>query len=168
MKRRNLFFLFGLLLIALWVGGASSECSDGSATANRERQMTEQMTGEALSAVGFPAIHNWQEKRMVKMLYELRDTEISTITYIVDFNGRRLKLCDSVGYGIPFAAQYSAPEVVYDSVHGVMGRPQPEPNGLYMPSSADSTWVMCLNKKDKKVHPVYVEPRIIVSPFPLD
>jgi hypothetical protein len=45
--------------------------------------------------------------------------------------------------------------------------PQPEPNGLFMPAAADGTWVMCLDPKDKAVKPVFVEPRVIVSPFPL-
>lgn len=43
---------------------------------------------------------------------------------------------------------------------------QAEPNGLYMPDSAEATWVMCSDGKGG-VAPVYSEPRLIVSPFPL-
>jgi hypothetical protein len=45
--------------------------------------------------------------------------------------------------------------------------PQAEPNGLFMPSSAEGTWLMLLDSKNEP-HPVYIEPRIIVSPFSLN
>jgi hypothetical protein len=44
--------------------------------------------------------------------------------------------------------------------------PQADPNALFSPQSAESTWVMLLDKNDKP-RPVYFEPRIICSPFPL-
>ena len=44
---------------------------------------------------------------------------------------------------------------------------QADPNGLFAPASADGTWVMCLDPKTKEVKPVYIEPRVIVTPFEL-
>ena len=42
---------------------------------------------------------------------------------------------------------------------------QAEPNGLFMPPTAEGSWVICGTKDDLK--PVYTEPRVIVSPFRL-
>jgi hypothetical protein len=46
--------------------------------------------------------------------------------------------------------------------------PQSEPNGLFMPTTAEGTWVTCINPNSTgEIAPVYVEPRVIVSPFKL-
>ena len=45
--------------------------------------------------------------------------------------------------------------------------PQAEPNGMFSPAAAEGTWVMLKNPNGTDVKPVYVESRIIVSPFPL-
>lgn len=41
------------------------------------------------------------------------------------------------------------------------------PGGLYMPSQAEGTWIMALDSAGD-AHPLYVEPRVIVSPFRLE
>jgi hypothetical protein len=45
--------------------------------------------------------------------------------------------------------------------------PQADPNGLFMPTSSSATWLMMIDPKTNKPRPVYVEPEIVVSPFPL-
>jgi hypothetical protein len=123
-----------------------------------------------------PGVTRFTEKRNLKMLYEMRDNpKLATIAYIVDLNGKLHKVCDALGYGFPYATQFTNPmrDTYYgsggpssgSSVH--MSMPQPEPNGLFMPNSADGTWIMCLNPETKDVQPVYIEPRVVVSPFPL-
>jgi hypothetical protein len=83
-------------------------------------------------------------------------------------NNQLTKLCDSVGYGLPYATQYTNPQhLAYDNAHGGVILPQADPNGLYSPASAEGTWVLCVDHKDGKAKPVYVEPRVIVSPIPL-
>lgn len=44
---------------------------------------------------------------------------------------------------------------------------QAEPNGLFMPSSSDGTWVMLLDTAGNP-QPIYVEPKVIVSPIKLN
>jgi hypothetical protein len=44
---------------------------------------------------------------------------------------------------------------------------QAEPNGLYMPSGAEGTWVQMLDPDTNQVEPVYIEPRVTISPFRL-
>ncbi len=150
---------------------AEGGCDNGIEGSDKiQRRQQEQLSLQATQQVGMPAIVNFQEKRMLKMILELRDTEIKTITYIVDFNGKLHKVCDSVGYGFPYATQYTNPQKIAYASHqtGVATLPQADPNGLFSPGSADGTWVMCLNQETKKISPIYVEPHVIVSPFAMD
>lgn len=144
MKRSILFFLF--LLVA---------CGNDE----RDRQATEQRMQEMRAQVGLPNIVNFTEAKFAKLTAELRDQEIRTWTYYIDMSGQRHLLCESVGYGLPYSVQITNPQ------KGT-GLPQAEPNGLYMPESADATWVLCSDGKGG-VAPVYSEPHLIVSPFPL-
>lgn len=136
----------------------------------------EKMAKEGERQTGLPAITNFTEKRMVKWLYELRDQpNYRTYTYITTMNGQLIKICDSVGYGISASIQYSNPEKVvdYESFVGdyvdthIGTLPQAEPNGLFMPQGLAATYVMCVVPDKDEVQAVYLEPDIIVSPFPL-
>lgn len=138
-----------------------------------QAQQQEQMTMEATQQTGMPAIKNFNERKMAKMLFELRDqANLPTTTYLwSEYQGVTKKLCNSFGYGLPYAVQYTNPEKVAASAHsyGYAILPQADPNGLFMPDSADATWIMCQNPAvPSDVRPVYVEPKIIVSPFTLD
>lgn len=144
-----------------------------SGSAQKEQQAQEVLTGEALAQTGMPAIQNFRERKLVKDIYELRDQEgLVTYTYLWnEFNGKLVYLGETVGYGVPYAAQYSASlkrDNYWDrSAEGSLALPQPEPNGLYLPESAEGTWVMLKDPSGDEVRPVYVEPRIVVSPFKL-
>ena len=126
---------------------------------------------QAIEQVGMPAIVNFAEKRMMKDILEMRDRNIPTTTYIVDMNGKLHKICDSMGFGLPYATQYTNPQraLRYSELpeHGNLALPQADPNGLYSPASADGTWVQCIDPKTKKATVLYIEPHVIVSPFPL-
>ncbi|MBI3634525.1 MAG: hypothetical protein HY228_02810 [Candidatus Yonathbacteria bacterium] len=119
-----------------------------------------------------PAIKNFRERKILKEILELRDQEgLVTYTYLWnEYNGQKVFLCNSIGYGIPYATQYSNPQkdTFYTSSSSAhIALPQADPNGLFSPASAEGTWVFCKNPNGKDVRPIYVEPRIIVSPFPL-
>lgn len=125
---------------------------------------------EANMQVGMPGISNFQERKLVKYLYELRDqADFATYTYIVDLQAGLHLFCESIGYGIPYAVQFSNPvrTVQYLYQGGIEQLPQPEPNGLFMPDALSATWVMCLDPETKAPRPIYVEPQIVVSPFKL-
>lgn len=143
----------------------------GSKSKSDEQQSvaTEQLTQQKNAEVGMPAITNFTESKLVKMLYELRDqADFATYTYTINMNGDRKLLCRSIGYGIPYAVQFSNPlRTVYKSTYGIEQLPQAEPNGLFMPDALSATWVMCADPEGKGVRPVYVEPLIVVSPFAL-
>ena len=155
-----------------------SACSPPPTSSDRQRAQQEQILSEGTSQVGMPAIKNFRERRLLKDILELRDQEgLVTYSYVwSEMQAKMVFLCDSIGYGIPYATQFTAPEAVQTYNLGASGHgnidyygkerlPQADPNGLYSPSSAEGTWIMCKNPNGKEVRPVYVEPRLIVSPF---
>lgn len=154
--------LLALPLIALALGA----CNDRPSADEKQRRQTEQLMSQATNEIGMPGIVNFREKRMMKMLYELRDSELTTFTYIKANDNGLTFLCHSVGYGLPGATQYTSPQkVVYDNGRYTM--PQAEPNGLFMPSQMDASWIMCVDPAEGRAKPVYVEDKLLVSPYPL-
>ncbi len=145
-------------------------CEHGSTPTDRKQAIAqEQLAAEADAQVGMPGITTFTEKRMVRLLYERRDKELATFSYVMDMTGRLWHVCDSIGYGLPYGVQFTNPEKdIYSttdsSVHHNL--PEPEPNGLFMPPTAEGTWIMCAGDKGQ-IDPVYVEPRVVVSPHRL-
>ncbi len=156
----------------------SSSCAPDKTSNDVQRDAQNKILSEGTSAVGMPAIHNFRERRQLKDIYEMRDQEgLITYTYLYnEMQGKLVFLCGSIGYGIPAATQYTAPETMQtynldgagsgNRFYGAERMSQADPNGLFSPPSAEGTWVTCLGP-DKQQHPVYVEPRVIVSPFKL-
>jgi len=144
-----------------------SACDVKETSTQIERKKQEELSLRGVESVGMPAITNFAEKRMMKDIIELRDQNVATYVYITDMNGRLHKICNAVGYGLPYATQYTNPMRISGDGHGYVTLPQADPNGLYSPASADGTWVLCVDTKSGKPKPVYIEPRVIVSPMPL-
>jgi hypothetical protein len=148
-------------LLSVFVMLSAQNCSEAD---RKQAAATNKLAEEAHRRIGMPGVVNFTEKRLLRQLFELRDQEISTYTYVVDWQGRLFHVCDSIGFGMPFSAQFSNPEK-YTGNGGSI--PQPEPNGLFPPTSTTATWVICADPAGD-FRPVYVEPSIIVSTFPLN
>ena len=135
---------------------------------SKQRNAQERILKEATSQTGMPAIKNFRERKLMKQIIEMRDQD-GLVTYTYTFsevNGTPTFLCNSVGYGLPAAMQYTNPEKYISG--GSTTMPQADPNGLFSPDSAEGTWVLCSDPSGSAgTKPVYVEPRIIVSPFKL-
>lgn len=165
------------LIIVAVLGLTACAPPPSSNDTQRERQNV--LLTEGVSQVGLPAIHNFREMKLLKDIYELRDQDgLVTFTYTFSEQTGALRFfCNSIGYGIPYAAQFSAGETIQryflPEVSGAAREwghdrlPQAEPNGLFPPQSADGTWIMCADPKGGAARVVYVEPRVIVSPFKL-
>jgi len=149
-------FVAILLLSIAFVG--CKDNSDESATTTR--------MAELRSEVGLPKVANFTEAKFANLTTELRDQEIRTWSYYLDIQGGRHLLCESIGYGLPYSVQVTNPMRTVNSYHDSSVIPQAEPNGLFMPESAEATWVLCSDGKGG-VAPVYSEPALLVSPFPL-
>ena len=141
--------------------------SDGVQQAQQEKLLQ-----EGTAQVGMPAIKNFRERKLLKDILELRDqTGLTTYTYIwSDYHACHIWVCDSIGYGIPYATEFTNPQKLVAtncSQCEHMSLPQADPNGLFSPASADGTWVMCKDPNGESVKPVFFEPRMTVSPFKL-
>lgn len=162
-----------LLLVSALFAGCQPTTTAEKTVDNTVSKETEMKMGEAHRQVGLPLIKNWREKRLAKEIYEKRDSvNLVTYTYIVDLSGKFHFLGETVGYGLPYATQYSSPQKLIThegfgqggSDYGVT-LPQSEPNGLFMPTESSATWVMM--KTDRGLEPQYIEPTIVVFTFKL-
>lgn len=161
---------YALLLVSLFAG-----CGERQPTSDDvQRQQQEKILAEGTAQVGMPGIKNFRERKLLKDILEMRDqTGLVTYTYLYnEFNGRLQYLGESIGYGLPAATQFTNPQKIEDlRVGNTRGPfttiPQADPNGLFSPASAEGTWVLLRDPNGTEVKPVYVEPRIIVSPFRL-
>lgn len=124
------------------------------------------MSQNANAQVGMPGITNFTEKKIMRRLYEMRDQNVATYSYIVDLNGHLHHVCDSMGFGLPYGTQFSSPQKLSNPGNSNVLMPQSEPNGLWVPETAEGTWVICASTKGEFT-PMYIEPRVIVSPFRL-
>lgn len=167
------------IIMAAIVAAGLSGCTPDTSGASRETQQARQMSEQAAVIAGMPAIKNFTEKKQLKAIYELRDTaNLVTYTYTIDMMGKRHKVCPttSVGFGIPYATQYTAPTAprlvrfaypdgTQESTWSHFDSNQPEPNALHMPTAAEGTWVLCLNPATKEISPAYVEPSVVSYEF---
>ncbi|MCP4393122.1 MAG: hypothetical protein GY804_02480 [Alphaproteobacteria bacterium] len=163
-----------LLLIFCFMLFTAESCNEEVATAEKKQtDQTNKVLDEINRQVGMPNLSNFQQKKLMKMVFELCDKEdLVCYAYIKsDYQGKLMFIGKCVGFGVPFSAQYTNPMKGVD----VGGRhkyafttiPQADPNGLYMPTSSSATWLMMIDPKNNTPRPVYLEPEIVVSPFPL-
>lgn len=168
--RRLRYLAFLPLLV---VCGGARDCDDNdNASDNTQRAQQELILREGTQKVPMPAINNFRERKLLKDILELRDqADFSTYTYLFpEVAGSKLVfLCDSIGYPIPCATQFTNPmKTIEGRTQGeFVAVPQADPNGLFSPASAEGTWVMCKDPHGDAVKPVYIEPRVVTSPFRL-
>lgn len=168
-----------IYLVMLFVGVLLfTNCENRVKTPSADKVMAKQTAlamGEANKEIGMPAIKNFQERKLAKMIFELRDDEnLICHAYLVnEMNGQIGQyLGKCLGFGLPYSVQFTNPEKIvtnktFSNGGSIFGKlPQADPNGLFMPSGLSATWLMLLDDKGKP-HPVYIEPAIIVSPFKL-
>jgi hypothetical protein len=155
-----------LLLTTLAAALSLTGCIKDKKSDTVQREASEVLLAEATAQTGMPAIVNFTERKLLKQILEMRDQpKLVTYTYVfAEATGKLHLLCNSFGYGIPAATQYTNPTKVENAQYGIT-LPQADPNGLFSPASAEGTWVLCT--QGDKVEPTYIEPRIVVSRFPL-
>ncbi len=170
MKKVNI--LITIIISIILFSGCDTPPSKPDADRDMQKK-TENSMSEANRQIGMPAIKNFQERKLAKMIFELRDDEkLVCHAYLVNqFTGKVGQyLGKCLGFGLPYSVQFTNPEkVVHKTTYqgGSFGTlPQADPNGLFMPTGLSATWIMLLDEKGTP-HPVYIEPAIIVSPFKL-
>lgn len=167
---------FAFLLPLLLLVGCDFAPQQPNSDQLQARQQ-EQLAAEATAHTGMPAIKNFRERKMLKDILELRDQNgIVTYTYVVsEMTGKLRYFGQTIGYGIPYSTQYTNPQKIAAIAKAKGGQgadnfailPQADPNGLFSPASSEGTWVLMKDPAGDKVLPIYIEPRIVVSPFRL-
>jgi len=160
-----------VIIVLFVIGGLFLGCLDEKPQADKKQTIaTRQLMNEAERQIGMPNIVNFQERKLAKMIFELRDKEdLICFAYIKsDYQGKLIFIGKCIGFGLPYSVQYTSPAYHLDEPDGGdLAMPQPDPNGLFMPSGLSATWLMMVDPKTKEPRPVYVEPELVVSPFPL-
>ena len=163
-----------LALVAVCILAGCDPDPDNRTSDQKQQAQQEQMLREGTSQVGMPAIKNFRERKLMKDILEMRDQDgLVTYTYLYsEMTGKLVFLGESIGYGIPYATQFTNPQKIEKSYEGSQAAayatlPQADPNGLFSPAAAEGTWVILRNPQTGKAQPIYVEPRVIVTPFKL-
>ena len=168
-----------LFVMGLCFGVVGCEEVNVNTADQQMKKQTEQAMKEANSQIGMPAIKNFQERKLAKMIFELRDqADLITYAYVVNLNGDLIFIGKCIGFGLPYSVQYTNPMKIIDpdsipgqSYYSGEGTPaivpQADPNGLFMPAELSATWLMMIDPDTNEPRPVYIEPELVVSPFPL-
>lgn len=174
MFKNKLLKICLVCLIPLVMVGMLSGCMEDINAKSAEQQMANdqaQLVKAGNDKYGAPEITQFTEKGLVKYLYELRDrSDLICYCYTKnEFTGKYVYEGKCMGYGIPYSTQFSNPET-YTKFNPAWGggphydmAPQAEPNGLYMPTSAEATWVMLINEETGKMEPQYFEPKVNIT-----
>ena len=138
-------FVFSVLLICVMFLQAG--CLEGtSSTDVKQEAATEKALKEAHSQIGMPAIKNFQERKLAKMVFELRDQEnLITYAYLVSLEGKLIFFGKCIGFGLPYSVQYTNPMKTVRVYQGGIAIPQADPNGLFMPSGLSATWLNAIS-----------------------
>jgi len=166
------FCLTSILIFSLFMGCSAEVQNDDAVQTAKQEQMAKIMRQK----IGDPEITNFWEAKNYNRIMEKRD-EPKLICYYYTTNqmtGKYVYQGQCCGYGVPYSTQISNPskvvegdkELGYDLsgyVNYPMMKPQAEPNGLYMPTSSSSTWVLVYDPETKTSTIDYVEPLITVS-----
>ncbi|MFA5987914.1 MAG: hypothetical protein WC797_04690 [Candidatus Paceibacterota bacterium] len=168
---KTLFTSVLVLSLALFIPGCD-EYKNSSDTVQQDQQET--MLKEATAQVPMPGITKWRERKMFKLIYEMRDQEITTYTYAFSqMLGKFVFIGRTIGYPVPYSTQYTSPskaEWRTGSANGGYGwvvLPQADPNSLFSPASSDATYVMMKVEGTSEIFPFYCEDKLSTYPRPL-
>ena len=172
--KKIIIFLVVLVSVSFLFG-----CNTENETADSiQAKQTEIALSEAQRQIGMPNIVNFQQRKMLKWIFELADkSDLVTYSYIkADMSGKLIFIGKTLGYGVPFSAQFTNSERVVQMDHQIgknlssyyLGKlPQADPNGLFMPTSSSATWVIMIHPETGEPVVDYWEPELITKTFPM-
>jgi hypothetical protein len=156
MKRALLVLMVLVMVLSL------SACTGDSNSELATR--TEEVMSQANAMIGMPNVVNFTEKIILKDIYELcDDADLITYAYTQNMNGKYVYIGQCIGFGVPYSAQFSNPEVYEYHGNGSVTLPQAEPNGIFKPDGLSATWLIVINPETGKREVEYWEPTIIVK-----
>lgn len=159
---------------------ALSGCMNGTSSnpaAERQAEATRKSMDAADRETGMPRMVNYAQRKLLKNAYEDMDTTTLTYVYTQALDGRFVCLGQALGYGVSLGTQFTASHypqritVPYadgsmpNSYGEIYEQDQPEPNGLYSPTTGEATIVDLIDAKTGEAHTAVMEPRIVTIPF---
>lgn len=164
------------LIMALFFSGSvfANNVAEVNNAEQAQKLETNRQMAEMQSQVGMPIIDDFFEKKVAKWIFEARDNaDLITYAYAFsEYHGKFVFIGKCIGYGLPYSIQYTSPIKTerkdLGEYNGDMAVPQADPNGLYMPEGLSATWLLMIDPETSEPEPVYMEPTITVTPFPLD
>lgn len=170
-----------LSIITIAIPFALASCGDESSdpAAQRQAVATRQAMNAADRETGMPHIKNFAQRKLLKNAYEDMDQTTLTYAYVQSLDGKFVCLGQAIGYGVSLGTQFTAGQypqriqIPYadGSEPSGYGDPylidQPEPNGLYVPTSGAATIVDLINPANGEAHTALVEPNLVTVPFKL-
>lgn len=157
-KKNILSFIIVAILCIACLSGCASE------SAYRDKEYSEQMKSQIADSIGYPDLANFFEYAQLKEIYELRD-DPNLICYWYtkcEYTGKWVYEGQCIGYGIPYSASITSPDMVYYNSSGTVVS-QAEPNGIYTNGlTTSATWILMIDSEGN-ITPDYVEQTIRVS-----
>lgn len=158
---------------------ACGESGSSDPAAQRQAEATRKAMSAADRETGMPRMVNFAQRKLLKNAYEDMDQTTLTYVYTQALDGKFVCLGQALGYGVSLGTQFTAsqyPQRInvpyadgsYPNTYGDNYLiDQPEPNGLYSPSSGEATIVDLINPTNGEAHTAVMEPRIVTLPFEL-
>ena len=88
---------------------AIAGCAKGNTTNVADIQQakaTAEFMAKAQRQVGMPNIVNFQERKLAKQIFELRDQEkLICYAYLVSLDGKLVFMSKCIGFGLPYSVQ---------------------------------------------------------------
>ena len=154
--------------------GCRIEPRQSDPAASRQAKATATAMNAADREVGMPRMVNYAQRKLLKNAYEDMDQTTLTYVYTQALDGKFVCLGQALGYGVSLGTQFTAsqypqyiPGMSPGQYQGGWMIDQPEPNGLYSPSSGEATIVDLINPVNGEAHTAIMEPRIVTLPFEL-
>lgn len=176
MNKRYIAILLGTVMLTL---AACSPQQGSNPGAEREAEATRTAMNASDREVGMPRMVNYAQKKLLKNAYEDMDQTTLTYVYTQGIDGKFVCIGQALGYGVSLGTQFTASHypqriiVPYSDGQRPAGygdiyeQDQPEPNGMYSPSSGDATIVDLINPRNGEAHTAVMEPHIVTVPFEL-
>ena len=163
---RRLWFV--LLLAAAVIATTAQSCDNTQTASQKEAGQVNTAQQRYVTAVPPPDFQFPLERYIIRKLYEARNDAVATYSYVRSpFTGKVLFWCKSYGFPIPYSTQMTNPQAMAFPDHSDSAViSQPEPNGVFPPSSSLGTWVLCVND-DGTISPSYQEPNVEAYLWPM-
>ena len=151
MRTVQKFLVFLFLLTSFSFVGCADQPTTDQIVAYKQEKLQQEIEKQA----ELPNITRGTELKQLNYIYEMRDnTNLITYSYTMSsLTGKWHFAFKSMGYGIPYDTQRSAPTKAgkignYTYVQHQV--PQSEPNGLY-PGHSNGTWIFKISRETGKV-----------------